>query len=50
MGHAARDVTDGYETAELREYVVADRARVLERLAVAEVANATKRRAGLRSA
>lgn len=36
MGHAAGDVTAGYETAELLEYVAADRLKVLERLAIAE--------------
>jgi hypothetical protein len=49
-GHAAGDVTAGYETADLREYLVADRARLLARLATAEELYQAKRREGLKRA
>ncbi len=50
LGHAAGDVTGGYETAELREYLAADRLKVLARLTVAEAKNAADRRREMRSA
>lgn len=49
-GHAAGDVTAGYETAELREYLASDRGLLLARLATAESLYRAKRREGLKRA
>jgi hypothetical protein len=50
MGHAGRDVTDGYLTPEVRAFLETDRTIILERIALEEQARTRERRAGLKRA